>query len=82
VAPFNVDTPMINNEETYRMLSGGEPTREALARVLAGWTESGIPWITPYDVTRAYLFLAGDETGSINGEVLHVSAGFGAANTA
>jgi SDR family mycofactocin-dependent oxidoreductase len=84
VAPTNVDTDMIQHQAFYNLLSPAieNPTREDAARVARRMTGMGIPWIDIADVTHAVLFLADEGSRYISGEVLHVSAGGIAFNTA
>ena len=53
---------------------------ERSAAQIAGDVNAGS--LSARDVTEAVLFLAKDSSRRITGEVLHVSAGMGASNTA
>jgi len=84
VAPTNVNSLMIQNPAIWKFFAPDveNPTSEDAARVAAQMTGQGVPWIEPQDVTEAVLFLAQESSHRITGEVLHVSAGMGAFNTA
>jgi SDR family mycofactocin-dependent oxidoreductase len=83
VAPTNVDTEMIQNQSVWDMFAGhSDGTREEAAGVCSARMPLGIPWIQPADVTRAVVFLASPESSVITGEVMHISAGVIAGNSA
>ena len=85
VAPTNVDTDMIQNQYIWDMIAAGGDApagRETAAAHFSKMTATGDPWVQPYDVTRAVLFLADEKSSMITGEVLHVAAGMNASNTA
>lgn len=77
VAPANTDTPMIQNEATYRLFvpEKENPTREDFEARCADVTLLPFPWVAPEDVSNAVLFLASGEAGRITGQVLAVDAG-------
>ncbi|MEZ0494086.1 mycofactocin-coupled SDR family oxidoreductase [Kineococcus sp. TBRC 1896] len=84
VCPTNVETPMLtDNPDAARLFTGQEdPSREEVEQGAAAFTEQGIPWVQPEDVTEAVLFLAGPGARHITGEALTVSAGQIATNAA
>lgn len=77
VHPTNVDTPMIQNEATYRIFLPDEanPTREQFAVPATEMNALAIPWVETRDVTNAVLFLASDEARYITGVSLPIDAG-------
>jgi NAD(P)-dependent dehydrogenase (short-subunit alcohol dehydrogenase family) len=77
VCPFSVETPMILNEPTYALMTGGQdPTYEAARDVFQSLNLLPIPWVDAQDVTNAYMFLASDESRYITGLALPVDAGY------
>jgi SDR family mycofactocin-dependent oxidoreductase len=77
VAPVAVNTPLIQNDEVYRLFCPDveNPTWEDAAPRFAALTPIGVPHIECADVTHAMLFLASDEARYITGAVLDVTAG-------
>jgi SDR family mycofactocin-dependent oxidoreductase len=77
VAPVAVNTPLIQNEEVYRLFCPDleNPTWEDAAPRFAALNPIGVPHIECSDVTQAMLFLASDEARYITGAVLDVTAG-------
>ncbi len=77
VHPTGVDTPMIQNEELYRLMVPGadHPTREDVAPVLQSLNALPVPWVEPRDISNAVLFLASDEARYITGVTFPVDAG-------
>ena len=84
VAPTNVDSEMIQHQAFYDLLCPGAeaPGRDDAARIARRMTPMGVPWIPVEDVTPAVLFLADESSRYVSGEVLHVSAGAMASNSA
>jgi (+)-trans-carveol dehydrogenase/(-)-trans-carveol dehydrogenase len=77
IHPTQVDTPMIQNEGTYRIFRPDleNPTREDFEPASASTNILPIPWVEPVDVSNAVLFLASDEARYITGATLPVDAG-------
>jgi SDR family mycofactocin-dependent oxidoreductase len=77
VCPTQVDTPMIMNEEIYRMFRPDleDPTKEDIVEVSTAMNLIPVPWVEPRDVSNAVLFLASDEARYITGTPLPVDAG-------
>jgi (+)-trans-carveol dehydrogenase len=77
VAPTQVATPMILNDETYKLFvpEKEHPTREDFAEVSQGMHLLPTPWVEPIDVSRAILFLVSDDARFITGITLPVDAG-------
>jgi (-)-trans-carveol dehydrogenase len=74
----NVDTPMIQNPSSYRVvgIADAPGARSEFARVSSGMNLLPVPWIEAQDVSNAVLFLASDEASCITGVTLPVDAGF------
>ncbi|MGH3281582.1 MAG: mycofactocin-coupled SDR family oxidoreductase [Trebonia sp.] len=77
VHPTLVNTPMIQNEEVWRLFDPGSPhpTRESAAPAFASTNALPVPWVEPADISNAVLFLASDEARYITGVTLPVDAG-------
>ncbi|OAK56223.1 (-)-trans-carveol dehydrogenase LimC [Rhodococcoides kyotonense] len=75
--PTQVDTPMIQNEGTYRIFNPGidNPTREDFEVASTTTNALPIPWVEPVDVSNALLFLVSDEARYITGAAIPVDAG-------
>ncbi|MEV6784842.1 mycofactocin-coupled SDR family oxidoreductase [Streptomyces sp. NPDC051098] len=79
VLPAGVNTTMIHNPATYRLLRPDldDPAREDVLPVLEG---QGPGLMEPEDVTAAVLHLLSDTGGFLNGEAMTLSAGLSASN--
>jgi (+)-trans-carveol dehydrogenase len=77
IHPTQVDTPMIQNEETYRLFRPDldHPTRADFEPASQAMNALPIPWVDPVDISNAVLFLASDEARYITGVPLPVDAG-------
>jgi SDR family mycofactocin-dependent oxidoreductase len=77
VAPVAVNTPLIQNDEVYRLFCPDleNPTWEDAKPRFAALTPIGVPHVECMDVSHAMLFLASDEARYITGAVLDVTAG-------
>lgn len=77
VHPTSVDTIMIQNEPTYRLLVPGadRPTREQAAEVLQTLNALPVPWVESRDISNAVLWLASEEARYVTGAMLPVDAG-------
>jgi (+)-trans-carveol dehydrogenase len=77
VHPGNVNTPMVHNEDLYRMFMPGSenPTREEFTERAKTMTPLPAPWLEPADISNALLFLASDEGRYITGVTLPLDAG-------
>jgi (+)-trans-carveol dehydrogenase/(-)-trans-carveol dehydrogenase len=77
IHPTQVDTPMIQNESTYKIFRPDleNPTRADFEPASATTNILPIPWVEPVDVSNAVLFLASDEARYITGATLPVDAG-------
>lgn len=77
VNPTQVDTPMIMNDEIFRMFRPDleSPGRDDIVDVSIATNALPVPWVEPRDVSNAVLFLASDEARYITGVALPVDAG-------
>ncbi|HEY0260974.1 MAG TPA: mycofactocin-coupled SDR family oxidoreductase [Lacisediminihabitans sp.] len=77
IHPTQVDTPMIQNEGTYRLFAPDKekPTREDFLPASQAMNALPIPWVEAVDISNAVLFLASDEARYITGVPLPVDAG-------
>lgn len=79
IHPTAVDTPMIQNEKTYRLFEpdNPHPTRESAEPRFQSTNVLPVPWIQPGDVSDAVVWLASDESKYVTGATLPIDAGFG-----
>jgi (+)-trans-carveol dehydrogenase/(-)-trans-carveol dehydrogenase len=77
VHPTSVDTPMIQNDGTYRLFRPDldNPTRDDASDAFASLNALPIAWVEPVDISNAVLFLASDEARYITGVTLPIDAG-------
>ena len=77
LAPTAVDTPMVMNPATYRLLRPDleNPTADDLAGPAAALNALPIPWVESVDISNAVLWLASDEARYVTGVALPVDAG-------
>lgn len=77
VAPGNVNTEMLVNEETMRRFLPDveNPTSEQFGEVAKAFHTMDVPWVEPRDISHAVLFLASDEARYVTGIALPVDAG-------
>lgn len=82
VHPTAVDTPMVRNDATYELMSGGTQGAEPdgsppplAVEALTGQNSIPVMWVESEDVTNAVLFLAGDTAKYVTGCQLKVDAG-------
>jgi SDR family mycofactocin-dependent oxidoreductase len=77
VAPTAVNTPLIQNEEVYRLFRPDleNPTWDDALPQFTSLIPQGVPHIEASDVSAAMLFLASDQARYITGSVLDVSGG-------
>jgi SDR family mycofactocin-dependent oxidoreductase len=75
--PTQVDTPMIQNEPTWRLFRPDleHPTAADFAPASQELNALPIPWVDPVDISNAVLFLASDESRYVTGVALPVDAG-------
>jgi (+)-trans-carveol dehydrogenase len=78
IAPGTVDTPMVTaNVPQFRLFRPdlAEPTLEDCREAFTRMMPMGRPWLDAEDVSRAVVFLAGDDARWITGVVLPVDQG-------
>jgi SDR family mycofactocin-dependent oxidoreductase len=77
IHPTQVDTPMIQNEATYKLFRPDleHPTRDDFAPASQTVNALPIPWVEPVDISNAVLFLASDEARYVTGVTFPVDAG-------
>jgi (+)-trans-carveol dehydrogenase len=77
VLPGGVDTPMIQNEPTYKLFAPDldNPSKDDVAPRFQAMNALPLPWADPVDISNAVLFLASDEARYITGAALPVDAG-------
>jgi (+)-trans-carveol dehydrogenase len=77
LAPTAVDTPMVMNSATYRLLRPDleNPTADDVAGPATALNVLPIPWVEPVDISNAVLWLASDESRYVTGITLPVDAG-------
>jgi SDR family mycofactocin-dependent oxidoreductase len=75
--PTQVDTPMIQNEPTWRLFRPDleHPTQADFAPASQAMNALPIPWVDPVDISNAVLYLASDESRYVTGVTLPVDAG-------
>ena len=77
VHPTNVNTDMLQSEPMYRSFRPDleHPTREDATPAFHVQQAMPIPWVEPFDISNAVLFLASDEARYVTGMQLRVDAG-------
>jgi (+)-trans-carveol dehydrogenase len=77
VAPGNVNTEMLVNDETMRRFLPDveNPTTQQFGEVAKAFHTMDTPWVEPRDISNAVLFLASDEARWVTGIALPVDAG-------
>jgi SDR family mycofactocin-dependent oxidoreductase len=77
VHPTTVDTPMVDNPQSYELLMGGMKgaTRADAEETMKSLNALPIPWVEPIDVSNAVLWLVSDEARYVTGMPLQVDAG-------
>lgn len=77
VHPTVVDTPMVNNDQTFQLFRPDleNPTVDDFKVAAQTLNALPIPWVESIDISNAVLFLASDEARYITGVTLPVDAG-------
>ena len=77
IHPTQVDTPMIQNEATWKLFRPDleNPTEADFAPASQSVNALPIPWVEPVDISNAVLFLASDEARYVTGLEFTVDAG-------
>ncbi|HVB94826.1 MAG TPA: mycofactocin-coupled SDR family oxidoreductase [Acidimicrobiales bacterium] len=84
IAPGNVSTPMIHNQQLYGLMRPDleHATADEVAPVMAELHTQPVPWLEPEEITAAVVYLVSDGARHITGSVLDVNAGASARFTA
>jgi SDR family mycofactocin-dependent oxidoreductase len=84
VCPASVNTVMaVNDEQIHAFRPDLEhPTLEDFKERMSRFHPQGVAWVEPEDISAVVLFLASDQARRITGDVLTVSAGMMAMNSA
>jgi SDR family mycofactocin-dependent oxidoreductase len=78
IHPTNCNTRLLHNDELYKMFRPDleNPTREDVLPAFATMQLlPDVPFIEPYDISNAVLFLASEEARYITGQFISVDAG-------
>jgi (+)-trans-carveol dehydrogenase len=77
IHPTTVDTPMVQNESTYKLFRPDleHPTQDDFAAAAIAMNALPIPWVESVDISNAVLFFASDESRYVTGVPLPVDAG-------
>jgi (+)-trans-carveol dehydrogenase/(-)-trans-carveol dehydrogenase len=77
IHPTTVDTPMVQNEGTYKLFRPDltNPTKADFAAGATLLNALPIPWVESIDISNAVLFFASDESRYVTGVPLPVDAG-------
>lgn len=76
IHPGTVDTPMIDNQPTFRLLTGVEDaTRDQAGQTMKAMSALDVPWIESIDVSNALLYLCSEESRYVTGTTMVVDAG-------
>lgn len=75
VAPNGVDTGMILNESTYKLMSPDNPTLEAAKPAFATGNAIPLPFIKAEDVSKVVMFMASDEARHTTGSIVKCDLG-------
>lgn len=77
VHPTAVSTPMIHNENSYRIFQPDleNPTAEDCSEPFRGQNLMPIPWVEPVDVANGVLSLASDEARYVTVVMLPIDGG-------
>ncbi|MFR9805109.1 mycofactocin-coupled SDR family oxidoreductase [Pseudonocardia sp. RS010] len=77
VHPTQVDTPMVMNDETFKIFRPDleNPTKEDFEVASASMHALPVPWAEPLDISKALVFLASDDARLITGVTLPIDAG-------
>jgi NAD(P)-dependent dehydrogenase (short-subunit alcohol dehydrogenase family) len=77
VHPTNVDTPMLQSEQMYKLFRPDleKPTQADAEIAFRTMQPMPIPYVEPVDISNAVLYLASDEARYVTGLQLKVDAG-------
>lgn len=77
IAPGNVSTPMIHNEQLYSIMRPDldHPTRADVSKAMRGLHVLPVPWVEPEEITAALVYLLSEGARHVSGSVIDVNAG-------
>lgn len=77
VHPTTVDTPMVSNDDVYKLFRPDleKPTKDDFAQAAQTMNLLPVPWLEDFDISNAIIFLCSDEARYITGVTLPVDAG-------
>jgi (+)-trans-carveol dehydrogenase len=77
ISPNSVDTPMIQNEATYKLFAPDldHPTKDDVVDAFAGLNALPVPFLDARDVSNAVVYFASEDARYVTGSVLNVDAG-------
>ncbi len=77
IHPTTVDTPMVNNEETFKLFRPDleHPTADDFVEAAKVMNALPIGWVQAVDISNAMVWLASDEARYVTGVTLPVDAG-------
>ena len=77
VHPTNCNTQMLQHDDMYRSFRPDldNPTREDALAAFQSLQVLPVPWVEPYDVSNAVLFLASDESRYVTGTFINCDGG-------
>jgi len=77
VHPTTVDTPMVSNDDVYKLFRPDleNPTKDDFAQAAQTMNLLPVPWLESVDISNAIVFLCSDEARYITGVTLPVDAG-------
>jgi SDR family mycofactocin-dependent oxidoreductase len=78
IHPTNVATPLVLNENTFRLFRPDleEPSEDDVREAFTGLNLLEVPWIEPIDISEAVLYLAADSGRYVTGSLHKVDAGW------
>jgi (+)-trans-carveol dehydrogenase len=76
ICPSTVNTPMLDNDATIKLLTGGRPgTMDDTKFPLQAMNLMPVPWLEARDVSNALLWLSSDEARFVTGLAVTVDLG-------
>ena len=77
IHPTTVNTPMVNNESTFRLFRPDleSPSVDDFVEAAKGMNALPIGWVEAFDISNAMVWLASDEARYVTGVTLPVDAG-------
>ena len=76
ICPTTVNTPMVDNEATIGLFTGGRPgTTEDITFPSQAMNLMPRPWVEPRDISNALLWLSSDDARYVTGLAVTVDLG-------